>query len=362
MTLKLVMKKVGIILVNFKDYAQNYLGEFRDSLLAQDYPRELVNYYMVDNSSSEPSRKYLGEKFPEAIIIPRDDGNYSLANNEGAKKALEDGCEYIVIANIDTGLDKSWLSELVEALDENREAGIAQSKVLLYPKTPEETMEPKINTLGNIMHFLGFGFTSAYKEKDRNIEGYPVIHGYASGCSFIIRKEVFEKIDGYDGEYYMYHDDIEVSWKTKLLGYKIILAPKSVIFHKYEFSRSIRMLYYMERNRYLIMFQFYSIPTLILIMPAMFVMEFGMWIFSMANSWIGTKVKVSSYFLNPMTWNKIFKKRKFLKKIKKTKEKNIVKYFEGRVLFQEIASPVLKYIANPLLSLYWRFIKNIIVW
>ncbi|MDA3840519.1 MAG: glycosyltransferase family 2 protein [Patescibacteria group bacterium] len=356
------MKKVGIILVNFKDYAQKYLSEFRDGLLAQNYPSELVNYYMVDNASSEPSRKYLSENFPESIIIPRKDGNYASANNVGARKAIEDGCEYIVIANIDTSFDKSWLSELVKALDENEKAGIAQSKILLYPKNNEEIIEPKINSLGNIMHFLGFGFTSAYKEKDRELNGYPEIKGYASGCSFIIRKEVFEKIGGYDGDYYMYHDDVEVSWKTKLLGYKIILAPKSIIFHKYEFSRSVRMLYYMERNRYLVMFQFYSGLTLLLIMPAIVIMELGMWFFSIVNSWIGVKVKASLYFFSPLTWKKIFKKRKFLAGIKKEKEKNIIKYFEGRVLFQEISNPVLKYIANPLLNLYWKIIKIFIIW
>ncbi len=349
-------------MVNFKDYAQNYLGEFRDGLLAQDYPRDLVNYYLVDNSSSEPSRKYLAESFPEAIIIPRKDGNYALANNTGAKKAFGDGCEYIIIANIDTSLDKSWISELLLALEENREAGIAQSKILLYPKTNDEVIEPRINSLGNIMHFLGFGFTSAYGEKDRKVSGYPEIKGYASGCSFIIRKEVFDSIGGYDGEYYMYHDDVEVSWKTKLLGYKIILAPKSVIYHKYEFSRSIKMLYYMERNRYLVMFQFYSVLTLILILPAIVFMELGMVFFSIINSWLGVKAKVSFYFLKPSTWAKIIKKRYFLNGIKKGREKNIIKHFEGRVLFQEIGSPVLKYIANPLLNLYWKIIKVFIVW
>jgi len=356
------MKKIGIVLVNFKDYAQKYLSEFRDGILAQDYPREFVKYYMVDNSSSDPSRKYLGENFPEAVIIPRKDGNYALANNVGAKKAFEDGCEYIVIANLDTSFDKSWLSELVKALELNKEAGIAQSKILLYPKTREEVIEPKINTLGNIMHFLGFGFTSAYNEKDRELDGYPEIKGYASGCSFIIRKEIFEKIGGYDGEYYMYHDDIEVSWKTKLLGYKIVLAPRSVIYHKYEFSRSIRMLYYMERNRYLVIFQFYSLLTLFLIMPAILVMEFGMIFFSIVNSWLGIKTKVGFYFLYPSTWLKIFKKRMFLKNIRKVREKMIIKHFVGEVLFQEISSPVLKYVANPLLNLYWKIIKIFIVW
>lgn len=349
-------------MVNYKDYAEKYLADFRSGLLKQNYPSDLVKYYMVDNASSEYSLKYLKDNFPEAEIILREDGNYAEANNVGARAAIAGGCDYILIANIDTTVDKSWISELVVALEKNEQAGIAQSKILMHPKTEEEIISPRINTLGNIMHFLGFGFTSAYQESDREIEGYPEIEGYASGCSFIIRKEVFEKISGYDSEYFMYHDDVEISWKTKLLGYKIILAPKSVIFHKYEFSRSIRMLYYMERNRILIMFHFYSLPTLILLAPAIVFMEAGMWFYSIVNNWLSTKASVSFYFLNPYTWLKIYKKRSFLKSLKKRKEKEIVKSFEGRVLFQEISNPVLKYIANPIFDVYWRVVKFFIAW
>ncbi|PLX21831.1 hypothetical protein C0584_01880 [Candidatus Parcubacteria bacterium] len=355
-------KKVGIIMVNFKDYAQRYLDDFRDSLLAQTYPRELVEYYMVDNSSSAPSYKYLSENFSEAKIIRRDDGNYAQANNEGARQAFKDGCEYIVIVNIDTTMDKNWLSELVASLEANSEAGIAQSKILLFPKTKEETLKPRINTLGNIINFLGFGFTSAYQEEDRPLEGYPEIKGYASGCSFIIRKNVFDEIGGYDSEYYMYHDDVEVGWKTRMCGHKIILAPKSIIFHKYEFSRSVRMLYYMERNRLLLVLQFYKTPTLFLVSPALVFMSMGMWFFAIVNSWLGTKIKTSMYFFQVATWKKIFKKRKFIQSIRKVSEKSIIKNFEGRVLFQEVDNPVLKYIANPIFNIYWKLIRIMIVW
>mgnify|MGYP001608715920 CR=1 FL=1 len=236
-------KKVAIILVNYKDYVNRFLGECRDSLRAQNYPKDSCIIYIVDNASSDESVKYIKENYPEAKIIPRLDGNYAAANNAGIKEGIKDGCEYFVIANMDTKFDADWLSELIKAIASDPIIGIAQSKMLLYPKNEEEWKTPKINSMGNIMHFLCFGFTSYYNEIDRKIEGLPEIKGYASGCSFITKKEVLDKIGGYNEEYYMYHDDIEMSWKTKLAGYKIVLAPKSVMYHKYEFGRSICMLY-----------------------------------------------------------------------------------------------------------------------
>jgi len=234
-------------------------------------------------------------------LISREDGNYAAANNAGIKRATEDGCKYFVIANMDAKFDQNWLAELMEAVRTDKKIGIVQSKILLYPKNNKEWKKPKINSIGNIIHFLGFGFAGGYGQEDREIDGCPEIKGYASGCSFIIKKEVIDRIGYYDEDYYMYHDDIEMSWRTRLLGYKIVLAPKSVVYHKYDFSRSVKMLYYMERNRYLTIFHYYRMPTILISLPALLVMELGMILYSLKNGWFREKIKVDLYFLDPLS-------------------------------------------------------------
>ena len=354
------MKKVGIILVGYKDYVNRFLIECRDSLRTQNYPKELYQVYIIDNCSIN-NCEFIKKNYPEAKCTSRPDGNYTAANNLGIKMAYADGCEYFVIANIDTKFDPNWLAELVKAAESDYCIGIAQSKILLYPKTKKEWEKPKINSIGNAIHFLGFGFTRGYKELDKPIKGLPEIT-YASGCSFIIKKEVLDKIGNYDEEYWMYHDDIEISWRAKLAGYKIVLAPLSIVYHKYEFSRSVRMIYYMERNRYLVMFHYYKLATILLILPAIIAMELGIIIYSLTQGWFKTKLEVTAYFLRPNTWIKIISKRQKVKKIRKLPDKKVIKNFEGRVLFQEIENPILKYIANPLFNFYWQIIKKIIFW
>lgn len=353
---------IGIVLINYKDYADRFLADCRDSLRAQDFDKNEVYFYIIDNDSSQASQRSLSDHFGEAIILPREDGNYAAANKLGIETALKDGCDFVVIANMDTVFDKNWLKELVYAVDSDEKIGVAQSKMLLYPKNEEEKKNPKINSLGNIMHFLGFGFTSGYNEADREIKGLPEIIGYASGCSFIIKREVLEKIGNYDEEYYMYHDDIEMGWRVKLAGYKIVLAPRSIMYHKYEFQRSIRMLYYMERNRYLAIFHYYRLPTIVLILPMILLMEIGMIIYSIPGKWFLIKMRVVGYFLKPANWIKVIKKRKEVARLRKVTDRKIIKNFEGRILFQEIDNPVLKYVANPIMDAYWQMIKHIIVW
>lgn len=351
-------KLVGIVLVNYHDYAKRFLAPCRDSLRQQSYSLDDFQVYIVDNDSSEETFSYLQQEYPEAIILKRNDGNYCAANNLGFKEAIKNGAQYLVALNMDTEVEADWLKELVLSLDTNREAGIAQSKILLYQKG--EAAERKINTLGNIIHFLGFGFTSAYQTNDFVIEGYPEINGYASGCSFIIRKEVFNLVNGLNEEFYMYHDDVELSLKTKLADWKVILAPKSVVFHKYEFERSVRMFYYMERNRYLTLFIFSSKRYLALIFLPLFFMALAMFFFSLINGSSKEIIKVYSYFLKSSTWGKIRAERLKVANFSKVKFSQIAINFKAKIEFQEISNFLLRCIVNPLMSAYWFLIKRFI--
>lgn len=353
-------KRIGIVLVNYQDYARRFLAPCRDSLRQQDYPLELMRIYIVDNASSAQSLNDLKSIYPEAKIIPRLDGNYAAANNLGFQTALSDGCELLVTVNMDTEMAPGWLRELVLALETDPLVGLAQSKIMLFPQSGHELASAKINSLGNVIHFLGFGFTSGYQESDREILGYPEIKGYASGCSFIIRPEVIAKIQGYNEEYYMYHDDLEISLKAKLAGYKVVLAPLSIIYHKYEFSRSTKMIYYMERNRYLTLLSFYPKYLLVLIFLPALMMDLGMLGYSLLGGWFKEELKIYAYFFRAQNYVKLIQERKKIKALSVRPFRSLASDFSGRIEFQEVANPILRLIVNPLLAAYWFLIKKII--
>ena len=357
------MKKIGIILVNYKDYSKRFLHDCRNSLRAQTYPAGLTNIYIIDNASSDETRAYLADTYPEALILPRLDGNYAAANNTGIERAKKDDCEYIVIANMDTVFDKNWLLELARAMDENPQAGIAQSKILLAKKSRNGKYKKTdlINAIGNKLHFLGFGYSQGSDiVDDKKIIGYPEIIGYASGCSFIIRAEILEEISGYNEEYFMYHDDTEVSLKTRLAGYKIILAPLSVLWHKYEFSRNDSAFYQMEKNRFLVFFSLYSWKMIILFLPAFLVMDIGIWAFAAKNGWLKTKWRAFKYVMSPRTWRAIKLARRQIKPIRKITDKELARHLVGKVLFQGVSNFALDRVANPVFSAYLAFSRKIL--
>ncbi len=351
-------KLVGLVLINYRDYAARFLEDCRLSLLAQDYPANLRRIYVVDNASTPESFRYLEQAFPEARILSRPDGNYAAANNLGFSQAAADGCEYLVGVNMDTIAQPSWLSALVSALEDNPTAGIAQSKILLYTQQ-KPAASAKINSLGNVFHFLGFGFTSGYGQPDRELAGYPEIGGYASGCSLIIRTIVWQKIGGYNEEFYMYHDDVEISLKARLAGYRIILAPLSVISHKYEFNRSIRMLYYIERNRLLTLAIFYPVWLLVILAPALLFVQLGLLFYAFKKGWLKTALSVYAYFLQPGRYRWLKDCRRQIKSFSKLPFKEVAASFSGRLDFMEIDNPLIRLVMNPTLDIYWRLVKKI---
>ena len=184
--------KIGIILINYKDYAKRFLEDCRDSMRLLDYPREKFVVYIVDNATSPETQQYLHDTWPEAVVIPNEkNSGWGGGNNIGIARAFVDECQDVVLSNMDVIVEKEWLKELVkgaysdvapspqpspvgrggleksplllgEGQGEGKSIGIVQSKLLLHPVGPDGVQ--RINSLGNQIHFLGFGYCQGYGE------------------------------------------------------------------------------------------------------------------------------------------------------------------------------------------------------
>jgi GT2 family glycosyltransferase len=353
------MKKAAIIMINYKDYATKFLEESVRSLRKQTYPFKL---FIIDNSSTEESRKFIKKVAPEAELIINEgekinkgNNGFALGSNQGFKAAIEQGFEYLVAANMDTAFDVDWLKKLVETAKKKPDAGAVQAKMMIFEN------KNKINSTGNKIHFLGFGYCEDYGVQDYEVEDGKEIN-YASGASVLYKADVLKEIGMYDENFFMYHEDTDLSWRIWQAGYKVILAPKAIMYHKYEFNRSMQQFYYMERNRFLTIITNYKLRTLLLITPACILMEIGLSLFSIKNGLWKTKLKVYWYFLNPFHWIKIYQDRAIKQEHRRVGDRQIVKNFTGKIKFQEIDNSVLRYVANPFFNLYWLIIKQFIWW
>lgn len=348
-------KKVAIILGNYKYYVKKYGPDCIESLRSQDFEGEL-KIFVYDNETSQESVEALQNIMPEAeLVLNKKNDGFAKGNNDCLKLALAQGFDYFVLFNMDMEVDKSAVRKMMEVAEMADENAVVQARVMLHPQTE------LLNSVGNTTHFLGFGFCLGYKDRYKNDITSPKEIAYPSGSAVLLKRELLEKIGLFDEEFWMYNEDQDLGWRAWLAGYRCVLAPEAVVYHKYEFSKITKRYYWMDRNRIIVMLKNYHFLTLLLIFPAFVIMEFGLIIFSLKSGWFKGKLKVWAYFLNPVKWIYIWQKRQEVKAIKKISEKEVVKRFVGEVWYQEIDDPKLR-LVNPFFNFYWKIVKKIIIW
>jgi len=347
------MEKVGIILVNYKDYAKKYLKDCYQSILNSEYKNwELV---IVDNQSSSETYEYLKSNAKEAKIIRNEENDgFAKGNNDAMKYFLEKNTPYILLLNMDAYLDPYAISELLQVIKEDKYVSGVQARLML------ESDKKRINSLGNISNFLGYGYCSKYNEVYKGKNKLSDYIAYPSGAAVLLKTEALKEIGFFDEKLWMYNEDQDLAWRLWLSGYSCKIAYNSVAYHKYEFGRSISKYYYMDRNRIIVAFKNYSLPSLLIFFPAFFFTEISSLLFAWRGGWLKEKLKVWLFFFNFKNWFYLIKARKKTQKLRKRKDSEILKYFSGKITHQEVDNFVLKYIANPILQVYFSICKSIL--
>ncbi|MEA3463839.1 MAG: glycosyltransferase family 2 protein [Patescibacteria group bacterium] len=357
-------KKIAIIISpNYKDYAKKYLADCIDSIRKQDYKGQ-IKIFITDNETSQRSFEYLAKTAPEAeLILNKNNDGFAKGNNDAIKLALQEGFNYIILFNIDTVVANDCVSHLVKVAENHNKIGAVQARLMLWSE------RDKINSLGNITHFLGFGYCIGYQKSwnDRKIDSSfrgddnNVNIFYPSGAAVLFKRKVLEKVGLFDEEFWMYNEDQDLGWRIWLAGYKCVLAPDAAVYHKYKFAKSIKQYYWMDRNRIIVMIKNYHWRTLVLIAPVCLILELGLIIFAIKGGWFREKLKVYKYFLAPTKWLYLLRVRKQAQSLRKVKDKDIVKMITGKIWYQEIDDWKLRMV-NPVFNLYWRIVKRLIIW
>jgi GT2 family glycosyltransferase len=355
-------KKVAIIIVCYN--GEKFLPECLESLERVNYPKEFLKIILVDNASEDGTAdliKRYKKKFREQchIIFNEKNLGFAAGNNIGIKWAMGHGFDYVYLLNQDTVVHPDFLIEVIKLIEGDEKIAAVQSRLMLWSD------KEKINSIGNEIHFLGFGYAGGHQlsvnSRQSSVVGKKEI-AYPSGAASLWRISALKEVGYFNEEFFMYHEDLDLGWRMRIGGYRIMLAWNSVVYHKYEFSRSIRKFYFMERNRYLAILQNYKLATwLVIIIPAL-IMDFGMFFYSFLAGWWREELQIYKYFLDAKNCDKFIKTRKEVQAKRKVGDREVIKFFTGKIEFQEVDNPILKYLVNPVFNLYWWIVKKIIWW
>ena len=220
------MIKTAVVILNWN--GRQHLEQFLPSVV--EHTPASAQIVVADNGSTDDSVAFLREHHPTISIIalPK---NYGFA--EGYNRALEQvDAECFVLLNSDVEVTEGWLEPLVATITNDSSVAAVAPKLLSYGKRDHFEYA---GAAGGFIDFLGYPFCRgrilSTVEQDRGQYDSPREVFWASGAAFCCRADVFRMLGGFDGDFFAHMEEIDLCWRMQLAGYRIMVEPRSVVYH-----------------------------------------------------------------------------------------------------------------------------------
>ena len=236
-----------------------------DSLLSQaDGSFEVIAY---DNASVDGTRSLIRDQYPAVRLIEGDRNiGFAAANNYAVAAATGD---VVVFLNPDTMVEPDWLPPLIHALDSDPTVGAVTPRLVFFDK-PDV-----VNACGNEVHLSGVTYCRDLGMPSKG--GRPVEIGAVSGAAFAMRRELFERLVGFETKFFTYFEDTDLSLRLRCAGFRCLVAPDSGVRHNYKAVFGADKIFYLERNRLLSLLSLLNWRLLALVFPSLLLIEFVAW-------------------------------------------------------------------------------------
>jgi GT2 family glycosyltransferase len=222
-------KKLAIILVNWNSY------QLTDDTLQSLYKTTYKDYDIicVDNASNDDSLSQLRKNHVDIILLTCDQNTgFTGGNNKGMRYALQHGYTYTLLLNNDVAVESDFLEPLVNALDANENLGAVQPLIYFHH---DRTLIWNAGSRYN--KWLGVSKTIGYNKKDEDQkerfqnQGFVSNIAWITGCAFMVKTELLKKVGLLYEPFFIYYEDVDLSFRIKNAGYDLGYAPASVIYH-----------------------------------------------------------------------------------------------------------------------------------
>jgi len=223
---------LSVIIINWnsKNFLEDCLASLQRS--AQDVVHEVL---VVDNASYDGSEQLLATEFPRVKYIQSERNlGFAGANNIAARRAKGD---LLLFLNPDTVMEGDAIRQLVDALRRLPGAGIAAPRLLNTDRTLQTSCIQSFPTVLN--QALDCDWLRRWFPQSSwwgnaalfNGSAEPVAVEAVSGACLMIKRELFERLKGFDDRYFMYSEDIDLAFKCGQAGFKCYHVPAAIIIH-----------------------------------------------------------------------------------------------------------------------------------
>jgi N-acetylglucosaminyl-diphospho-decaprenol L-rhamnosyltransferase len=235
---------------------------------------------VVDNGSTDGSAAVVSELAPAARLLePGENLGFAGACNAAAEVAAGD---LLVILNPDAMPLPGWGEAIRLPVADGRGWGAWMALVACEGAT-------RVNTSGNPVHFTGLAWAGGHGSPlgdDLEPREVPA----ASGACLALALARWRDVGGFPPEFFLYHEDIDLSMRLRLFGGRVGLEPRAVVDHEYEFGGRPLKWRWLERNRLAFLVRVYPAPLLLLLAPALLMTELALLPLAAAGGWLPQKL------------------------------------------------------------------------
>jgi GT2 family glycosyltransferase len=173
-----------------------------------------------------------------------------------------------------------------------------------------------------------------------------------------VRAETFHALGGFAEELFMYIEDLELGWRARVAGYRVVLVPGAEVLHEYEYGRNPRKSYLLERNRLVFVLSAYSGRLLVLLGPLLFATELGMTALALKEGWL--RDKLSGWGWLARNAGTVGRRRRSTQALRKVRDRDLASWLTPVFDPKMIPVPGLLRAANPVVRGYWTAVRKLL--
>ncbi len=217
---------VAVVILNYN--GEKWLEKMLPSVQASNYANFKI--YVADNGSTDESKTLIKENFSDVIWLDLEE-NHGFA--EGYNQALRQiESTYYVLLNSDVEVAEDWITPIINLMERDQTVAACQPKILSFNNRDQFEYA---GAAGGWIDKWGYPFCRGrifhIVEQDQRQHDDTQEIFWASGAALFIRASLFHNIGGFDGSYFAHLEEIDLCWRLKRAGYKIMARPKSVVYH-----------------------------------------------------------------------------------------------------------------------------------
>ncbi len=216
---------VAVVILNFN--GKDLLQQFMPSVLQHSQNAEI---WLADNGSTDDSVAFCKAQFPSVKTVSIAQ-NYGFAGgyNEALKKIKAD---YYVLLNSDVEAGPRWIKPVIDLMEGDKRIAACQPKILSWRQ--KDTFE-YAGAAGGFIDKYGYPFCRGrlFNELEPDKGQYNDTREvfWATGACMFVRANVFRELNGFDASYFAHMEEIDLCWRMKNIGYKVMAVPTSEVYH-----------------------------------------------------------------------------------------------------------------------------------